>query len=45
MLRESKVLLSATGGHTPTIFKVTRVGLGWVGCLATPPPPLKAVLW
>lgn len=44
MLKESKVFLSTIRGRVPTIFKVTRVGLGWAGCLATPSSPLKAVL-
>ena len=45
MLKESKVFLSTIKGQAPTIFKVTRVGLDWTGCLATPSPPLKAFLW
>lgn len=46
MLKESKVFLPLHNqGSCPTIFKVTRVGLDWTGCLATASPPLKAFLW
>lgn len=39
----SHVILYTVSGQAPTIFKVTGVELGWLGCLATLPP--KAVLW
>lgn len=37
------MVLYTVSGQTPTVFKVTGVGLGWLGCLATIPP--KAILW
>lgn len=32
------MILYTVSGQTPTIFKVTGVELGWLGCLATTPP-------
>lgn len=35
------MIIYTVSGQAPTIFKVTGVGLGWLGCLATLPPPKR----